>query len=41
MKYMKEKAQDYRGLIPSLRMKDNSPGIFKTEGIVCIHTVLG
>lgn len=38
---MKEKAQDYRGAVPSLRMKDNSPGMFKAEGIVSIHTVLG
>lgn len=34
-------AEDGRGVIPILRMKDNSPGIFKAESIVGIHTVLG
>lgn len=35
------RAQDYRETIPILRVKGNSSGMIKAEGIVVIHTVLG
>lgn len=34
------RAQDYRETIPISRVKDNSSGMIKAEGIVVIHTVL-
>lgn len=34
------RAQDYRETIPVSRVKDNSSGMIKAEGIVVIHTVL-